>query len=162
MMHTNVLDSDGFVVDRDALDSWCFATEHFPAPIMHMLVPDAQIDPPLTVLPISVIHNSQILVPLELGLNNPPTDLPTPYPPAPGWLAHAVAIGANGVLKGVPNALIELNKNKNEGKIFGMHRIDQKGAVESCLVFTDLVQGKSFLSQIEKVCDEWKFNINFL
>jgi hypothetical protein len=41
--------------------------------------------------------------------------------------------------------------NKNKGKRFGMHQIDQKGAVESCLVFTDLVQGKSFLSQIEKV-----------
>ncbi|MGK3754987.1 MAG: hypothetical protein ACI8RD_007296, partial [Bacillariaceae sp.] len=30
----------------------------------------------------------------------------------------------------------------------------QKDAVESYLVFTDLVQGKSFLSRIEKVCDE--------
>ena len=51
-------------------------------------------------------------------------------------------------------------ENKNKVKRSGLHRIDQKDAVEYYLVFTDLVQGKSFLSQIdflsqiEKVCDE--------
>jgi hypothetical protein len=62
IMHTNVLDSDGFVIDRDALDSWCFATEHSPVPIMHMLVPDAPTDPPHTVLPISVLPSLVVYV----------------------------------------------------------------------------------------------------
>jgi hypothetical protein len=42
----------------------------------------------------------------------------------------------------------------NSCYVLFLHLIDQKDAVESYPVFTDLVQGNSFLSRIEKVCDE--------
>jgi hypothetical protein len=45
---------------------------------------------------------------------------------------------------------MNVEENKYKVKRFGLHLIDQKDAVESYLVFTDLVQGNSFLSRIEK------------
>jgi hypothetical protein len=101
MMHTYVSDGEDVDTFSITLLSWCFATEHAVASIMHILLPEMPTAPPQTVFSISLTHTS--LTPV-LEPNNPLLDLPTLPLSSLGGLDPLADDGITGVPKAAPLA----------------------------------------------------------
>ena len=106
-MQAKVFEAEAIEIFKNALDSTCFAVPQSSAVAIYILMPETPMDPPHKDVPMSLTHTTQILVPLEPGLNNPHPDLPTLFPTALGGLGPGATVGADGVPKGWSNALIE-------------------------------------------------------